>query len=100
MAIKYVTDDEKRSGQNVRKPEPSKLEKAWSALDRHVDKPLDVPAEKIERVRSAKDMKAKREAPISIRFPKEVLEYFQKDGPGWQRRINDVLLDYARKNSA
>lgn len=28
---------------------------------------------------------------VSIKIDSVVLEYFQKDGPGWQDRINDVL---------
>jgi len=30
---------------------------------------------------------------VSIKIDSTVLEYFQKDGPGWQDRINDVLRD-------
>lgn len=40
--------------------------------------------------------KAKRKAPDSIRFPEEVKAFFKKDGPGWQKRINAVLLDYVQ----
>jgi len=28
---------------------------------------------------------------VSIKIDSAVLEYFQKDGPGWQDRINDAL---------
>lgn len=28
---------------------------------------------------------------VSLKLDSTVLEYFQKDGPGWQDRINDVL---------
>ncbi len=30
---------------------------------------------------------------VSIKIDSVVLEYFQKDGPGWQDRINDVLRE-------
>lgn len=29
---------------------------------------------------------------VSIKLDSAVLEHFQKDGPGWQDRINDVLI--------
>lgn len=28
---------------------------------------------------------------VSLRLDKDVLEFFQNDGPGWQERINAVL---------
>ncbi len=34
--------------------------------------------------------------PVSIRLDSEVLEYFKEDGPGYQSRINAVLLGYVR----
>jgi uncharacterized protein (DUF4415 family) len=34
---------------------------------------------------------------VSLRIDKDVLEYFQEDGPGWQERINDVLRKVAGK---
>jgi uncharacterized protein (DUF4415 family) len=35
-------------------------------------------------------------APISIRPDEEVLEFFRSQGPGYQSRINAVLLGYVR----
>lgn len=34
---------------------------------------------------------------ISLRIDKEVLEYFQEGGPGWQDRINEALKKLAGK---
>ena len=28
---------------------------------------------------------------VSLRIDRDVLDYFQEDGPGWQERINDAL---------
>lgn len=36
--------------------------------------------------------------PVSIRLDSEVLEYFREDGPGYQSRINAVLLGYVRSS--
>jgi uncharacterized protein (DUF4415 family) len=35
---------------------------------------------------------------VSLRIDKDVLEYFQEDGPGWQDRINDALRKAAGKS--
>jgi uncharacterized protein (DUF4415 family) len=34
---------------------------------------------------------------VTLRIDQDVLEYFQKGGPGWQDRINDVLRRAAGK---
>jgi uncharacterized protein (DUF4415 family) len=34
---------------------------------------------------------------VSLRIDKDVLEYFQEGGPGWQDRINEVLRKAAGK---
>ena len=34
--------------------------------------------------------------PVSIRIDEEVLEFFRSGGPGYQTRMNAVLLSYAR----
>jgi uncharacterized protein (DUF4415 family) len=34
---------------------------------------------------------------VSLRIDREVLEYFQKDGPGWQERISAALRKAAGK---
>jgi uncharacterized protein (DUF4415 family) len=35
--------------------------------------------------------------PISIRLDDEVLDFFRRQGPGYQSRINAVLLGYVRE---
>jgi hypothetical protein len=37
-----------------------------------------------------------KKRPISIRFDPEVLDYFMGGGPGYQSRMNEVLLRYVR----
>lgn len=34
---------------------------------------------------------------VSLRIDKDVLEYFQDEGPGWQDRINEALRKAAGK---
>lgn len=52
-------------------------------------KPLDMPAPK-PAVPNAKEL-------VSLRIDRDVLDYFQEDGPGWQDRINDALRKAAGK---
>jgi uncharacterized protein (DUF4415 family) len=37
---------------------------------------------------------------ISLRLDRDVIAYFRKRGPGWQRRINDALRKVARLPAA
>ena len=34
---------------------------------------------------------------VSLRIDRDVLDFFQEDGPGWQDRINDALRKAAGK---
>jgi uncharacterized protein (DUF4415 family) len=34
---------------------------------------------------------------VTLRIDRDVLDYFQEDGPGWQDRINDALRKAAGK---
>jgi uncharacterized protein (DUF4415 family) len=34
---------------------------------------------------------------VTLRLDRDVLDFFQKDGPGWQDRINAALRKLARK---
>lgn len=34
---------------------------------------------------------------VTLRLDRDVLDYFQEDGPGWQDRINDALRKAAGK---
>ena len=34
---------------------------------------------------------------VSLRIDRDVLDYFQEGGPGWQERINEVLRKAAGK---
>ena len=64
----------------------SEAEKAFKAA---TTKPAELPA-KAPSVPGAKEM-------VSLRIDRDVLDYFQEDGPGWQDRINDALRKAAGK---
>jgi len=64
----------------------SEAEKAFKAA---TTKPADLPA-KAPSVPGAKEM-------VSLRIDRDVLDFFQEDGPGWQDRINAALRKAAEK---
>jgi uncharacterized protein (DUF4415 family) len=64
----------------------SLAEKAFKAI---TTKPADVPPAK-PAVPGAKEM-------VSLRLDRDVLDFFQAEGPGWQDRINAALRKAAGK---
>jgi uncharacterized protein (DUF4415 family) len=64
----------------------SEAEKAFKAA---TTKPADLPP-KAPSVPGAKEM-------VSLRIDRDVLDFFQEEGPGWQDRINDALRKAAGK---
>lgn len=48
------------------------------------------PAPKAPSIPGVKEM-------VSLRIDRDVLDFFQEDGPGWQERINDALRAAAGK---
>jgi len=64
----------------------SAAEKAFKAI---TTKPADLPA-KVPSIPGAKET-------VSLRIDRDVLEFFQEEGPGWQDRINAALRKAAGK---
>jgi uncharacterized protein (DUF4415 family) len=65
-------------------------ERAEAAFKQATTKPPpDLPA-KPPSVPGAKEQ-------VSLRLDRDVLDFFQKDGPGWQERINAALRNVAGK---
>jgi uncharacterized protein (DUF4415 family) len=64
-------------------------EAAEAAFKAATTKPMDIPVPK-PAVPNAKEL-------VSLRLDRDVLDYFQEDGPGWQDRINDALRKAAGK---
>lgn len=56
---------------------------AAEALFKPVKRPVAAVNEK-PAIPNAKEL-------VSLKIDRTILEYFQKDGPGWQERINDTL---------
>jgi uncharacterized protein (DUF4415 family) len=36
---------------------------------------------------------------VSVRYSREVIEYFKSNGDGWQSRMDDVLLKYVAQHT-
>ena len=65
----------------------SEAEKAFKAA---TTKPADLPPVKTNTPPGVKEI-------VSLRIDRDVLDFFQEDGPGWQDRINDALRKAAGK---
>ena len=64
----------------------SQAEKAFKAA---TTKPAELPV-KTQAVPGAKEQ-------VTLRIDRDVLDYFQEEGPGWQDRINAALRKAAGK---
>jgi uncharacterized protein (DUF4415 family) len=63
---------------------------AEAAFKAVTTKPIAPPPPKAPAVPGAKEL-------VSLRIDREVLDYFQEGGPGWQERMNDALRKAAGK---
>ncbi|HZD91015.1 MAG TPA: BrnA antitoxin family protein [Pseudolabrys sp.] len=68
---------------------PDARARAEQAFKKVTAKPADLPPER-PAVPGAKEQ-------VSLRLDREVLDFFQADGPGWQDRINQALRKAAGK---
>jgi uncharacterized protein (DUF4415 family) len=57
---------------------------AEAAFKAATTKPPEAPVPKAPAIPQAKEM-------VSLRIDRDVLDYFQEEGPGWQDRINQAL---------
>lgn len=69
------------SGGSRRPTDPFKA--AEAAFKKVTAKPIEGPP-KAPSIPGAKET-------VTLRIDREVLDYFQEDGPGWQDRINEAL---------
>jgi uncharacterized protein (DUF4415 family) len=70
-------------------------------------RPIDsrTEAERAFKAATAKPVELPKQAPslpgvkelVSLRIDRDVLDFFQEDGPGWQERINAALRKAAGK---
>ncbi len=65
----------------------SLAEKAFKAV---TTKPVERPATPVPAIPGGKET-------VSLRIDRDVLDFFQADGPGWQDRINAALRKAAGK---
>jgi uncharacterized protein (DUF4415 family) len=62
---------------------------AEAAFKKVTTKPVEAPP-KAPSIPGAKET-------VTLRIDRDVLDFFQEDGPGWQERINDALRKAAGK---
>ena len=68
----------------ARRPTSDSRSEAEKAFKAATTKPVEQPAAKAPSLPGAKEM-------VSLRIDRDVLDFFQEDGPGWQDRINAAL---------
>lgn len=66
----------------------SAIDQAEAAFKAATTKTVDAPAPTTITPPAGKEL-------VSLRLDRDVLEYFQDDGPGWQDRINAALRGVA-----
>jgi uncharacterized protein (DUF4415 family) len=74
----------------ARRPTSDTFSEAEKAFKAATTKPVEQPAAKTPSVPGAKEM-------VSLRIDRDVLDFFQEDGPGWQDRVNAALRKAAGK---
>lgn len=70
------------SNDRIRRPTSSR-DLAEAAFKKATTKPAELPPQK-PAIPNAKEM-------VSLRIDRDILDYFQEAGPGWQDRINEAL---------
>ena len=68
----------------ARRPTGDSRSQAEAAFKSATTRPPEQPAAAAPSVPGAKEM-------VSLRIDRDVLDFFQADGPGWQERINAAL---------
>jgi uncharacterized protein (DUF4415 family) len=77
------------SSERTRRPTDPR-QRAEAAFKAATTKPLEMPAATRPAVPNVKEQ-------VTLRIDRDVLDYFQEGGPGWQERINDALRKAAGK---
>ncbi len=90
-----LDDFEKRVGDDI----PELTEEDF-ARARHIDEFPELKAA-LERARGQRGpQKSPTKSRVGLRLDQKVVEHFRATGPGWQSRINDVLLEHVKRNRA
>ena len=60
--------------------------------------------ELVEAFERARGQRGPQKAPVKdrvgLRLDHEVVEHFRATGPGWQSRVNDILVEHVKRNKA
>lgn len=59
--------------------------------------------ELVDAFERARGQRGPQKAPVKdrvgLRLDHDVVEHFRATGPGWQSRINDILVEHVKRNS-
>lgn len=88
-------DFEKRVGDDI--PE-------WTEKDFARARPISDFPELQEAFERARGQRGPQKTPVKdrvgLRLDHDVVEHFRATGPGWQSRINDILVEHVKRNSS
>ena len=101
--LKSKEDEYERNAQNdAESPE-------WTEEDFAKARPAREVPGLVEKFRAAQQtlreskkrgpQKAPTKQQVTIRLDRAAVDWFKADGPGWQTRINDALVDYVAEKS-
>jgi uncharacterized protein (DUF4415 family) len=74
----------------ARRPTSDSRSEAEKAFKAATTRPVEQPAASAPSLPGAKEQ-------VTLRIDRDVLDFFQGDGPGWQERINAALRKAAGK---
>ncbi|MHB1103187.1 MAG: BrnA antitoxin family protein [Devosia sp.] len=73
----------------------------WTPEDFARARPISEFPELAEALEHARGQRGPQKSPtkehIGIRLDREVVEHFRATGPGWQSRINDILVEHLKR---
>jgi len=91
------TAGKKRKGYTARDMRAVSDNPEWTEADFAKAKPFDEVFPDLRRGRGPN--KAPTKAQVTLRLNQSVLEYFKKEGRGWQTRINDELEKVVKRKA-
>jgi uncharacterized protein (DUF4415 family) len=87
---KNIKSDLKKSDRHTIQP------KEYDELPELTDETLERAVYKTHGKEKPKPKRNTKKCVISLRLPKEVIDYFQSEGTNWQTKINHVLKNWIK----
>ena len=82
---------------------PKRRRTAWAKLQKMTDREIDysdIPATNTKFWQQAQVVMPSAKTHLSLRLDEDIVEWFKRQGTGYQTRINAVLRSYVQAHSA